>query len=436
MNVLPAPFAEASRKNHVQTSRKRRTVHEPMRVIIVTDYAWVVGGASKVAMLSAIALARKGYDTHIFSAVGPVARELADAPLTIRCLGERESLEEPSRITGAQKGLWNLTAKSALKRFLEDFSPRDTIVHFHQWTKALSPSVFAPVLQQGFRFVVTLHDYFTSCPNGGFLVYPKAEICDREPLTADCILCNCDPRNYAHKLWRVARQTIQNRLLISSAGWKNVIYASDFSRRVLAHHLPDTLRWYFVPNPIQVDHGARVEVNHNQEYAFVGRLSQEKGGVVFAKAAKLANVPAVFIGDGAQRSIIMATNAASEITGWLTPTDVYARLARARALVFPSIGYEVQGLTVCEAASMGVPSIVGERTAAREHVVDGTNGLYTKTASVDDLASKLLMLQDDALLERMSVAAYDGFWRSPPSTEEHVRHLEEAYRAIFADNHA
>ena len=433
MNVSAPTIVASSRENHPRGSRNGHIVPQPSRVIIVTDYAWVVGGASKVAMLSAIALAHRGYDTYYFSAVGPVANELADAPLTVRCLGELESLREPSRLTGARKGLWNLKARSALKRLLQNFSPRDTIVHFHQWTKALSPSVFSPVLDQGFRFVITLHDYFTSCPNGGFLVYPESEICTRTPLSASCILCNCDPRNYAHKLWRVARQTIQNRLLIHSEGLNNVIYASDFSRRILAHHLPRTLRWYFVPNPIQVEQVPRVDVRRNREYVFVGRLSKEKGGVIFAEAAKQANVPAVFIGEGEQRPTILAANAEAEITGWVTPAEVYARLARGRALVFPSIGYEVQGLTVCEAASMGVPSIVGERTAAREHVSNGKNGLYAKTASVDDLAEKIAMLEDDTLLERMSIAAYDGFWHCPPSTEEHVRYLEIAYRAIFAD---
>ncbi len=83
---------------------------------------------------------------------------------------------------------------------------------------------------------------------------------------------------------------------------------------------------------------------------------------------------------------------------------------------------------------MGVPSIVGERTAAREHVSNGQNGLYAKAASVDDLAQKLAMLEDDTLLERMSAAAYDGFWQCPPTIEEHVRHLEIAYRSIFADS--
>ena len=70
---------------------ERHAVHEAIRVIIVSDYAWVAGGASKVAMLSAIALARKGYDVYHFSAVGPVADKLAGAPLTIQCLEERRA---------------------------------------------------------------------------------------------------------------------------------------------------------------------------------------------------------------------------------------------------------------------------------------------------------------------------------------------------------
>jgi glycosyltransferase involved in cell wall biosynthesis len=173
-------------------------------------------------------------------------------------------------------------------------------------------------------------------------------------------------------------------------------------------------------------------VDRNREYVFVGRQSKEKGGVVFASAARQANVTAVFIGDGEQRATILAANRDAEITGWLRPRDVYARLARGRALVFPSLGYEVQGMTVCEAASMGVPSIVTERTAAREHVSNGENGLYARTASVDDLAAKLTMLQDDALLQRLSVDAYERYWQCPPTIEEHLRHLEEAYRAIMA----
>lgn len=407
-------------------------MNQPKRVIVVTDYAWVIGGASKVAILSAIALAERGYDTHHFSAVGPVDKDLRAAPVDVHCLGERAILDEPNRFVGARKGLWHRDAARAFARFLAGFSPADTLVHFHQWTKALSPAIFAPVLERNFRFVVTLHDYFISCPNGGFLIYPSGQICHRTPLTLDCITCNCDPRNYAHKLWRVARQVIQQRLLLSSGALTNVIYVSEFSRAVLSQHLPSVVNWHFVPNPIQSERHPRVDVTRNRAYVFVGRLSKEKGGALFAYAAKKTGVPAVFIGDGEEREAILRCNPDAEITGWVTPQEVYARLGEARALVFPSIWYEMQGLTVAEAASIGVPSIVGDRSAAREYVRDGETGLYMQGTSADDLASKLELLKDDGVLRRLSVAAYDDFWRRPPSMDVHVAHLEDAYRRIFA----
>lgn len=98
-------------------------MREPRRVIVVCDYACVMGGVSKVAIHSAIALAHKEYDTYYFFAVGPIADELTAAPLTVYCLEQRESLQESSRLVGAQKGLWNLTTRSAFDRFLQDFSP-------------------------------------------------------------------------------------------------------------------------------------------------------------------------------------------------------------------------------------------------------------------------------------------------------------------------
>ena len=85
MNVSAPTIVASSLESHPRSSGNGHIVPQPRRVIIVTDYAWVVGGASKVAMLSAIALAHRGYETYYFSAVGPVANELADAPLTVRC---------------------------------------------------------------------------------------------------------------------------------------------------------------------------------------------------------------------------------------------------------------------------------------------------------------------------------------------------------------
>ena len=75
---------------------------------------------------------------------------------------------------------------------LDGFDPHKTIVHVHGWTKSLSSSVVQEALQRDFQIVISLHDYFVACPNGGFYNYKKKHICRLKPLSKACVLSNCD----------------------------------------------------------------------------------------------------------------------------------------------------------------------------------------------------------------------------------------------------
>ena len=57
----------------------------------------------------------------------------------------------------------------------------------------------------GKKVILTLHDYFTLCPCGGFYDYKSKKVCNKSPMSLKCILCNCDKRNYPQKIWRVIR---------------------------------------------------------------------------------------------------------------------------------------------------------------------------------------------------------------------------------------
>src|SRR6185437_4397197 len=50
-------------------------------VVVLNDFCYVQGGASKVAIDEAVALARAGIEVIFFGAVGTPAAELRDAPL-------------------------------------------------------------------------------------------------------------------------------------------------------------------------------------------------------------------------------------------------------------------------------------------------------------------------------------------------------------------
>ena len=103
----------------------------------------------------------------------------------------------------------------------------------------------------------------------------------------------------------------------------------------------------------------------------------------------------------------------------------------ARALVFPSLWYEGQPLTVLEAKAMGTPVIVSDVCAGREEIEDGVSGLWIKSADVESLARALERLKDDSLVQRMSDAVHHSYWRDPPTLEAHVGRVTAIYREML-----
>lgn len=401
-------------------------------LVIVNDFAHVNGGTAMVALSSAIALAKRGYPVTVFAAVGSVMPELKQEGVDVVCLGRREIAADPSRLRAAYGGLWNRAAARRMREVLKRLDPADTIIHGHGWTKALTAAPITVALNRGFPVVVTLHDYFAACPNGGFYNFPKGRICPLRAMSPPCVACNCDKNSRAQKLWRVTRQMIQKRWGKIPGRIDNFIAVSRFSRDIMAPYLPGDARLYDVPNPIQATQEPPAVPGTNQPFAFVGRLSPEKGAILFAKAAAEAHVPALFIGDGEQRQAVATMCPDAAITGWVAPEEVLRHLRSARALVLPSLCYETQGMTVLEAAACGLPAIVPDTCAAREAVNDGVTGLWFRGGEADDLAAKLTLLQNDNLVNRLGRAAYDRFWSDPPTLERHILTLETVYSRILA----
>jgi glycosyltransferase involved in cell wall biosynthesis len=404
-----------------------------MLIVVVSDFAFVNGGAGAIALGSAKGLAQRGHDVILFSAVGPIADDLlATAQLRHECLGQANVWEDPNVAAAALRGLWNLPAYRRLKGLLATVNPTDTVVHLHSWTKALSPSVIQGARSSGVPVVVTLHDFFSVCPTGTLFNHETASICELTPLSRACIASNCDARSYAHKLWRVGRHVMQ-----LAAGLprdvRDLIVVSDASARQFRSMLPGSVRLHQVPNFADVPRGEPTAVEDNQAIAYVGRLSAEKGAVLLAATAQRRNIPLVFIGEGADAAAVRETCPAAEVTGWLAPDQVRQRLRRsARALAFPSLWYETQGLVVAEAAALGIPAIVPDSSAARDWVEDGVSGLWFRGGDADDLGEKMAALMaDPALARRMGQEAYRRFWASPPTLDRHLDGLERVYRSLL-----
>jgi glycosyltransferase involved in cell wall biosynthesis len=403
-----------------------------LEVVILNDYASVTGGSSAVALASATALAARGVPVTLFAAVAPVAPQLLDVPgLHVSCLGQREIAKNPNRLQAFMSGWRNTEAIRALRRLLSDKSPGRTVVHAHTWSQALSPFVVTTAAEMGFRVVVTLHDFFLACPNGGFFVHPAREICGRKPLSLSCWSCNCDRRNYGHKLWRNTRAAIQQQVLRVPDRVSYFIGVSDFSLNLMRPYLPRETPARVIRNPVDCVAEPPARVADNREFLFIGRFSNEKGVGLFARAVQAAGVPATFIGDGALMPEVRAICPQARFTGWLPPHEIRRHLRNARAVVFPPLWYETLGLVVIEAAAAGVPAIVSDRCAATDYIRDGVNGLHFAHGSAASLSQKMTELYaGPTQAARVGRAAYDWYWQDPWTSERHVSDLLGVYQEL------
>lgn len=350
-------------------------------IVIVNDFDYIQGGASKVAIDTANLLMENNQNAKVFFFCGA-----HDDSSTLRkdviviCTNQGEAMKSKNKITGFTNGLYNRKAKKKLEKLLDTLDPDETIIHVHGWTKSLSSSIFDVAFKKNFKVVLTMHDYFTACPNGGYFNYRKDEKCYLKPMSWNCIKINCDSRSYSFKMYRVLRQFIQNKIVQLPSKLQYAITISDFSEKILKKTICANTKIYRVNNPIDIDENSkRVNYRKNDYYLYVGRVSKEKGTDVFCEAISRGNVRGVVVGDGPELNDLRKKYPKVEFVGWKNGSEVKQYMKGARALVFPSKWYEVAPLTPLEALQYGVPMVVNEKCAAVEYVSKNCNGITFKS---------------------------------------------------------
>lgn len=404
---------------------------EALTIVICSDFGGITGGQAKVAIESAIGLKKHGHRVIFFAATGPVHPDLAAAGVEVHCLGQYDLLGNPSKVGAAIQGIWNRPAAIALGELLASIPQDNTIVHVHGWAKALSPTIGTPIAKSGLPAVFTLHEFFLSCPNGGFYNYQKSEVCTLTPLSPQCLVTHCDARNYPRKIWRVVRLLYAQKIVHLAECFSDFITISEFQRRIAEPFIPASARLHRLSNPINVEDPGMKSDPASGDFIFVGRLSPEKGPFLFAEAARKVGFVPIFVGDGPIAAELAARFPEARILGWQTEDEVHALMRKARALVFPSLWYEGQPLTVLEAKALGLPVVVADNCAGRDEVEDGVTGLWFKSNDVDDLARALTEMQDDARVSAMSLAAYQAYWAEPRTLDRHVDGLTAIYRGML-----
>jgi glycosyltransferase involved in cell wall biosynthesis len=243
-----------------------------------------------------------------------------------------------------------------------------------------------------------------------------------------CILCNCDKRNRAQKCYRLLRQAVQNQILRACKNI-NFITLSGLNDKVVKAHLPEGhYSCRILKNPVDAGQAGKVEAQANSLYLFIGKFSAEKGVELFCRAVSDLGLPAAALGSGPLLERCRKNYPAVKFPGWLSHEAMQPFIAKARALVFPSLWYEGSPVTIFEAQSRGLPCIVSNQCAAAETIKDSVNGFVFESGSLESLKEAIKKIKSIDITE-MSEAAYTGIKTGDYSLETHIRGLLDIYNA-------
>ncbi len=400
-------------------------------VVVVSDYAGIGGGASQIAVLTAQVLLREGYNVAFFAGYGEGGEAFDGMRLVVA--GDKPFLERDSKIEGALEGIHSRRTYDALRALLADYDPADTVLHVHSWTHGLSSSVFDAIADCGFKSVVTLHEYFLRCPNGGFFDYRRRKICGLEPCSAACLARNCDKRSYAQKLYRVARLRRQNRSVKRAR--PRPLYLSPFTYGWLEGNVLDDGNPTYLPNPISAEGCCEPSRPEDRRgYLFVGRMDPEKNPRLFCEALTRMGLPGTLCGDGPLLAELKRDFPALEFLGWCDKGEI-AECARAnKALILASYWLEASPLVCLEAMfAAAIPSVVPDTCGATAYIEDGVNGLWFENGSVGSLCDALRRLEDPDFYAAMCANVERGLpaLREDRSYETYAKRLADIYEGLY-----
>jgi glycosyltransferase involved in cell wall biosynthesis len=326
---------------------------------------------------------------------------------------------------------WNEAQARTLTRQVVRLRP--DVVHVHNTWFATSPAVLTAVRRVGVPVVMTLHNYRLVCAAATLFR-------DGAPCT-DCV--GTHPwHGVEHACYRGSRP--QSVVAATTIGlhqrrgtWHRdvdrFVALTDFGReRFIEGGLPS--RRIVVKSNSVDDPGPRPHPpSASNVVVCLGRLSAEKGVAVLlaAWARAPARLRLVVVGTGPLEAALRDQAPEQvEFLGTLPPQEVTSLLLRSRALVFPSMSFEGQGLVALEAAAAGLPVILSDHGSMSGLFAPGAEELLFPPGDVDALVAQLARLDDDRFVDEFGRFTRRRF-------EEHYTHdvarrtLEDTYRDVI-----
>jgi len=337
------------------------------------------------------------------------------------------------KILSGLKGFYNSDSGKELAERIERFKP--DIIHVHNFVPLASPSIFYIAKRYKIPVVVTLHNYRLICPSATLFyrrkIYEKS-IHSIFPL--DAILKGVYRDSRIQTAGMVAVMSLHNIIGTWRKKVNKFIVLTEFARNKFRNSALRVSADQFLLKPNFIVDPGNGEVNRDDFFLFIGRLSEEKGIDTLLNASKIYNFNLTIIGDGPMRKKVEEFSAASpniSYMGFQQKPVILDKLKKCKALLFPSIWYEGFPLTILEAFATGTPVIGSRIGGVAEIVTDNFNGLHFEPGDENDLIRKIIQMKQIGLAKALSENARSTYLeRYTP--ERNYKILMDIYDQVIA----
>ncbi len=360
-----------------------------MRILQVHNYYQIPGGEDQVVRNEGKLLKEHGHDVFLYS----------------------RKNDEIDQMNLIQKLCLPFTACFSLRTYKEVrkliLEKNIDILHVHNTLPLISPSVFYAAFSTHIPVVMTMHNFRLLCPKGTF--YRKGKICEECIKKGVChsVRYGCYRDSKLQTL--ICACSIQLHRLLGTYSQINYICLTDFNKYKLLQikQIPEK-RVFVKPNFSYENKMAKAVHQRENKVIYAGRLEEDKGIKVLLRAYKYlekelcadvtATIPQLLVcGDGSLRrqcEAYVKKNGLTRVSfaGMLSHDEVMAEMAKAKAIVMPTLWYEGFGMNLVEGCAVRTP-VIGSDIGNVEHmIVDGVNGWKFPAGNHKALADKIVSL--------------------------------------------
>jgi len=291
------------------------------------------------------------------------------------------------------------------------------VIHYHNMSL-----IGLAALQYGdaIKFYTT-HEHWLICPMHVLWKYDR-EVCTER----SCLRCQLHGKR-PPQMWRyggLVEKMLRHVDMFISPSRFTMKKHLDAGLKIPIMHIP-----YFLPTP--ENQNPTESPNPRPYFLFVGRLEKIKGVQnLIPLFRKHTELELLIAGDGTYADTLktMASGASNiQFIGKLDHSKLQSYYRHARAVIVPSICYEVFGIIIIESFSMKTPVIVNNLGALPEVVEDSGGGMIYDTEE-QLLAAIQTLATDDTLRDELGRNGHEAFlkyWNEESHIRQYMQLIEQ-----------